>query len=434
MHIADPTAPARVPGHLSPAQDLRRAFVLLALWTLYAIWQQWGHWGEDLSALYIAGHLWHSGQSDLLYAAPPGFFGGNADSWMPVMQDLGIADQVVFPYVYPPLWAVLIAPLTTVLGPQGFADAVTLIQVPLLAGSVLLAARLVKPSWMSMQLWVVIGITGLMVSIQSYLALWHNQPTITVTFLILLAFVCLGKERPVAAGAALALAAAIKLTPAAFALIFLIDRQYRALAAFALIGGALGLLSIALAGWPAHQAFLESLATVKGVALLSAVNTSLLTAVLAAGSALGALPQPPTDLPLVIYHDVVPVWLSPAISAAALGLAAAFARALLPLPGHLRRGIGLFSIAIIIALMGPLGWLHYYVLPMLLMPGLLRLLPLRPALGLIAVVALPSLTFVFGQIGALPWPIATYTWIMCAAWAAVLAGLYAGAARARARA
>lgn len=421
MDIADPIPSA--PSGLTPAQDLRRALVMLGLWTLYAIWQQWGHWGEDLSALYIAGHLWHSGQSELIYAAPPGFFGGAAASWTPVMADLGIADQIVFPYVYPPLWAVLVAPLTPVLGPQGFADAVTLLHVPLLAGSVLMAARLLKPEGMSLQIWVVIGITGLLASVQSYLALWHNQPTITVTFLILLAFVCLGKDRPVAAGAALALAAAIKLTPAAFALIFLIDRQYRALAAFALIGGALGLLSLALAGIDLHLTFLDSLHAIRGAALLNAVNVSLLPALLAAGSALGLRAPVDVQSHLVVLHDV-PGWLTAALSLAGLAMVAAFLMALKDQPAALRRGIGVFALSLILALFGPLGWLHYYLLPLFLMPGLFGLLGRRAAMLLALAVAITSFRPAFAGIGHLPWPVANYLWASLAAWLAVLAALY----------
>ena len=53
------------------------------------------------------------------------------------------------------------------------------------------------------------------------------------------------------------------------------------------------------------------------------------------------------------------------------------------------------------------------------------------SLLLIALVTVPSLGFVFAAIGSLPWPIADYTWAMCTFWAAVLAGLYAAARRAR---
>ncbi|SPH24946.1 hypothetical protein DEA8626_03979 [Defluviimonas aquaemixtae] len=410
---------------ITPARDRMIAVLLLAFWTVVTILQQWNQWAEDLSAVYVAGWLWQNGQQALIYDAPPVFFGGVAESWLPAMEAMGIADETSFAYVYPPIWAALTAPLTDWLGPQGFVNAVTLVQMPMLTASVWLAGRLLKPAAMPWWLWAVIGLFTLSLSIQSHHAIWHNQPTIAVGFLILLAFDRLEVGRPIAAGAALALAAAIKLTPAAFVLIFLLDRQYRALAAFTIIGGALGLLSIALAGWPAHAAFLDSIALVQGVAFLSAINTSLSPALLALGSAAGWLPMPDTSLPQIVYQTTIPAWLTPAISLAAFALILAFGRALAPLPGRSRRGIALFALAVILPLFGPLGWLHYYVVPMLLLPGLVRLLPLRIAAVLIALVGFPSLALVFAQIGLLPWPIANYTWAMCAAWGAVLAGLFA---------
>jgi alpha-1,2-mannosyltransferase len=421
MDIADPIPSA--PTGLTPAQDLRRALVMLALWTVYAIWHQWGHWGEDLSALYIAGHLWQTGQSDLIYAAPPGFFGGAAASWAPVMADLGISDKIAFPYIYPPLWAVLIAPVSTVLGPQGFADAVTLFQMPMLAASVLMAARLMRPAGMPLHIWAVIGVATLLVSMQSYAALWHNQPTITVSFLILLAFTSLDRGRPVAAGAALALAAAIKLTPAAFVLIFLIDRQYRAIAAFAVIGGALGLLSLVLAGLDMHLTFVESLRAVRGATLLNAVNVSLLPALMSLGSVLGLAAPFDLDAETLLLAPV-PGWLTLAISATALVLVAAFLNALRSQPARLRRSIGVLVLSLILALFGPLGWLHYYLMPLLLLPGLFGLFNRSTATALVLPVAILALRPTLFELRELHGGTAIYVWLSCAAWLSVLAALF----------
>jgi hypothetical protein len=425
------SARALSPTALTPARDRALAFAMLAFWAAFTTWQQWGQWAEDLSAVYVAGWLWQNGQAALVYDARPAFFGGAADSWLPAMRAIGAADQVSFPYVYPPLWAVLTAPLTAWLPPQGFFDLVAAVQIPLLAATAWLAGRILKPPAMLWSAWAAISLLTLNLSAPSYLAIWHNQPTITVGFLTLLSIERLGAGRPVMAGAALALAAAIKLTPAAFVLIFLLDRQWRAAAAFVLVGAALGLLSVALAGWPAHQAFLASLTQVRGLGYLITINTSLLPAALALGSASGLLPAVDPAATQVIY-TAVPAWLPQAISLVALGVVAAFGRALMPLSGGLRRGIGLLALSIVVALMGPLGWLHYYLVPMLLLPGLLGLLPVGTAVLLMALVAIPSLGFVFSAIGSLPWPIADYTWAMCAVWLTVLGALYLAARRARA--
>ena len=427
MDIAEPS-PAVAMTAVSPTQDLRRAVVMLALWTLYAIWRQWGHWPDDLSALYIAGHLWQTGQTDLIYAAPPGFFGSHAASWDPVMADLGIAGKVTFPYVYPPLWAALLGPVTDLLGPQAFANAVLLIQMPMLAASVLMAARLMRPATMPMLTWALIGIVILLASTQSYIALWHNQPTITVGFLVLLCFTCLDADRPIAAGAALALAAAIKLTPAALVLILLLDRQYRATLSFALFGAALGLLSLALTGTALHATFLDSLGLIQDGALLNAVNVSLLPALMSLGAAIGLGPAFDTQSHLVILSPV-PGWLSIGLALTALALTTAFLMALKDKPGPERRATGLFALWLILTLFGPLGWQHYYLLPLLLLPGLIARLTPRAGLLLGLAIALPSIRFVFLTIGFLPWPVANYVWLACPGWLAVLLTLYVRARR-----
>ncbi|MGB3316272.1 MAG: glycosyltransferase family 87 protein [Albidovulum sp.] len=409
-------------GSITPTRDRQISILMLALWTLVTVWQQWGHWAEDLSAVYIAASLWQSGQTDLIYAAPPGFFGGVAASWLPVMDQLGIGQETSFPYVYPPLWAAFIGPLTGPLSIHGFFNLMTLLQVPMLAGSVLLTARILKSAAMPLWLWTTLALMILNLSIQSHVALWHNQPTISVTFLTLLAFERLNADRPVAAGIALALAAAIKLTPAAFVLIFLIDRQHRATAAFMIAGAALAGLSIALTGWPLHQAFLDSVRQVSDSALLTEINITLRTAILALGSATHAFA--PIDMTVPHIYRSPPGWLGPTVALAGLVLLALILRALSPLTGPTRRGIGLFVASVILSLFGPLGWQHYYLLPMLLLPGLVGLLPKERAMLPLAAIVLPSLYFVFEARSLLPWPAATVVWIFSAGWLAVLAALF----------
>lgn len=406
----------------------RTAFLLLGLWVVYALWTYWNALPPDLSAVYVAGWLWNHGQTDLIYAIPEDFFGNEAESWNAVTTALAGPDLLAFPYVYPPLWAVLAAPATEILGVKGFSNAMLLVQVPMLAASVLLAGRLAKPQAMSFAAWVAIGTGMLLTSVQAQNALQQNQPTITVTFLLLLAFVCLDEKRPVAAGAALALAAAIKLSPAAFALIFLVDRQYRAFAAFALTGAALALLSLALAGIDLHLTFLATAGAVREQALLNAVNISLLPALMAFGSLVGLLPPFDTHANVVIFSSV-PGWLHAGISLTAGIVLATFLVALRRHPGSMRRAIGLFALSLIVAIFGPLGWLHYYLLPLLLLPSALGLMPQRTASLCGLGVAFISFRPLIGYIALLPWPVAGYLWLSVSMWLAVLAALYLGVRR-----
>lgn len=401
----------------------RIAYLLLGVWALLALWTYWNAMPQDLSAVYVAGWLWQHGQPDLIYAIPDGFFGDQARSWDAVTTAIAGPDFFAFPYVYPPVWAVLAAPLTEILGVKGFSNALLLVQVPMLAASVLLAARLARPKEMSLAGWVVIGTLILLLSVQTHLALWQNQPTIMVTFLVLLSFVCLDAERPVAAGAVLALAAAVKLTPAAFALIFLIDRQYRALAVFALSGAALGFLSLVLAGIDLHLTFLATAHAIREQALLNAVNVSLLPALLALGSALGLRPPVDTTSSIVVLSPI-PGWLQAGISLTGMIAIAALLVMLRNQPGPLRRLVGLMAVSIILALFGPLGWLHYYLLPLLLLPGIFGLMSRRAATLCTLGIAVVSLRPLFSQIHWLPWPVANYLWLSATAWLALLAALH----------
>ena len=50
-------------------------FVVLGFYALVLILGHWSIWAQDLSAIYYAGHMYATGQFDLIYAAPDGFFG-----------------------------------------------------------------------------------------------------------------------------------------------------------------------------------------------------------------------------------------------------------------------------------------------------------------------------------------------------------------------
>lgn len=415
--------PANILSDLSAQTDKRLSLTLLVIWTIAVILIRWGEWAEDVSALYIAGWLWQNGEPELIYAAPPGFFGGYADIWQPAMDRIGIGDRMTFPYVYPPLWAALIAPLTTILGPQGFANAAAMIQFPLLAGSVYLAGRLVKPAAWSQTIWTIFGLAILTLSMPSYLAIWHNQPSIMVTFLILFAVHAAGTARLVTAGAMLALAAAIKLTPAVFVVLFLVERQWRALGALIATGLTIGLISLLLAGPQAHVDFLNALDHVKGSVLLNAVNTSLLAALLALASVLGLTDPLPLDMSVVVIRDA-PGLLAQIISVTALALIALFLSVLRPWPLRIRLGIGLLALGIILPLFGPLGWLHYFLLPLLLLPGLAGLVPTRSAVTVLTIVVVLTSWIFFSNIKLLPWPVANYVWLSSAMWLAVLGCIY----------
>lgn len=378
--------------------DRVMAGAMLVVWSGVLVWLRWDAWAPDLSAVVIAAALWAEGARDLVYAAPTGFFGGAPEAWGPMMEHLGVGGQESFAYVYPPLWVALLAPLTQAVSVQAVLNAVALVQMPLLAGSVALAGRLAKPQHWSWSRWVVWGLAVLSLTAPAAHAVLHNQPTITVGFLILLTAERLASGRPLTAGAVLALAAAIKLTPAVFLLLFLLPPSRRGLAAFLATGLALAAASLALAGWEAHLQFLQALGTLSGVSLMIAINLSLQTALVTLGAVAGLWPLPlPLPVPAAIAAPLAATLLARVGGLALLGALVWRWRGRAQAPLAL-----LIGLAVLVPLAGPLGWLHYYLVPLLLLPGLLVLLPAGLARGLIGAVLAVSALPLFLALRGLP--------------------------------
>lgn len=383
---------------------------MLGLWVAAVVWFRWGAWAPDLSALLIAAWLWEHGQGDLIYAMPPGFFGGAASDWAEAMATMGIAGQQTYPYLYPPLWVALLAPLTSIWSPQALMNAALMVQVPLLAGAVVLAGRLAKPLAMSWTVWALWGMTVLSFSSPAYLALLHLQPSIFMGFVILWAFACLAAGKPTGFGALIALAAAIKLSPALFILAAVMTRSGRALWVFAVVGAGLGLLSIWLAGWPAHDAMLTSVRAATSHTLMISTNISL-------ESVLTQLWLSPDTLPASIPTRGTATVLGGVL---AVSTAALLVRRAPTWPLALRPLAALLGLSLTIWLLGPLGWLHYYVMPLLLLPGLARLMPIRWAMTVGGAAVLMSLMPVYLVLAGHPGFHALYPALASAAWLAVL--------------
>jgi alpha-1,2-mannosyltransferase len=73
----------------------------------------------------------------------------------------------------------------------------------------------------------------------------------------------------------MALAAAIKLYPVIFALLWLAAGRKQSVVRFAILGGALGLVSLAVGGWPQHAAFLSELHAISSSAVITFPNVTM---------------------------------------------------------------------------------------------------------------------------------------------------------------
>lgn len=414
------------PGERSGAPGAN-ALVLAALflWALSLAWRNWGTFSPDLSSLYVAGHLWSIGRIDLLYAAPEHFFGGEATAWRPYADALGIPNgDYAFPFIYPPAWAALFAPVAQWLTLATFHKVALIANSGLVAAAIPIAHRLARgplPLWR----WALTSVLLVEAMTAAQSAIQMNQPTILESVLVILAFERQTARRPMAAGLALAAAAALKLTPVGFAAFFLWRRDWRAMG---WLGAGLAACFVAdrlIAGQGAEALYLEALARADASTLLCAINISV-RAVIAYGWALGA------GLPMTVEPNLAIFTLPPAaahiVSALCLAASAlillAFARRLVRLPPGPQAALALFILSVTLFLFGPLGWQHYYLLPTLLLPALAGLGPRSSVLAVALPVVATGNVLLFNYQESLHTPPLLFVAVAAGGWLLTLALLY----------
>ncbi|HEX8981128.1 MAG TPA: glycosyltransferase family 87 protein [Ktedonobacterales bacterium] len=148
-------------------------------------------------------------------------------------------------YVYPPLLAILLEPLTLL--PCGSASVIWLVvNAVLWAGATWLLALVVAGRWPGHRL-LAITLTSLLsfCFVQAYGGLFLGQAHIVLLFMLALAMWLAERNYPWLTGASLALGAAIKFFPAGIVLYFLLRRRFRVVGGAMLAGGCLILLMLA---------------------------------------------------------------------------------------------------------------------------------------------------------------------------------------------
>lgn len=361
------------------------AVLIVGAWAAFALFRFWGSWPADLAAVYFGSFFYGTGQFAEVYASPALFFGADVSPvWQDEVSRRGPENAGFYPYIYPPLWAALLAPVTTRLDPQTFFDGVLLVHVAAIAASIFLTFRIT--GWAVQKwLWCLLSVALLEVSVISDTALIHNQPQILVTLLILLAFVLYLNRAAWLAGICLGIAAAIKLSPALLVIIFLLDRDWRATVAFLCTGAALATASLALAGWDLHLIYLEKLRIIAGQTPLLAVNFSMETFLHQLRAVLVGEANPEMSLSVA-----EPFWIGVATKAFAVTTLIWLCVATWndPLEKALWRRI--FCLMLISGLFGPLGWTHHFLGVLLLSPALVKLD--NRLLGLAAVILFVAAT------------------------------------------
>ncbi|GIX13750.1 MAG: hypothetical protein KatS3mg118_1709 [Paracoccaceae bacterium] len=340
-------------------RDLILAVMLaLAFATALIVWQ-WDNTHRDLNAVYIAANFLAQGRPDLVYVATVDVFPDIASpEWQALQEGRACAPICAYPFVYPPVWAWLASPLATATTEQGFSNALLFINMPMLALVPLLAWRLWRPE-MGAAKWTFRSIFLLFFTTVGTIGIANNQPQLAVTFLMLAAF-----EREVAGfrrlgGVLLGLAAALKIYPILLALFWLRGGNRTSPAFAAGTAAGFAVLSFAVAGVDLNLAFLETAAGLSSTLHPGSWNYSL-------PSAFGWL-----DIDALRAARAAGEAWGPAVLAKGLGFAVLLGGLWLI---HARRSLGddlwrrrtllpaLFALA---CLFGPIGWAHYFIVPLL---------------------------------------------------------------------
>ncbi|MDA5092516.1 glycosyltransferase family 87 protein [Aliiroseovarius sp. KMU-50] len=344
------------------------------------LYRFWGAWPLDLTAVYFAAHFFQSGQMDLVYGPVDSFLWvHNPAEWEALAIAFGGHPQQIMPYVYPPLWAGLLAPLTPILEYLEFAKIILVLNVLGLVACALMiwdwtsrGLRTSQTGGPGFMLYSLIAAAGLLLTAAPQILLLYGQPHVLVTLLTVAAFWCVTREYRMLGGALLAAAAAVKMMPLLFVVLFVMDRNWRSVAGFVLTGVALALLSVAVAGWPLHQAFLTKLYHANAGLLVSQLNVTLeLGLYHIRGLFLGNL-----DLLMASPElEPRPVWIGWAGKLTLVVGTLMIWRLPRHLPEHPRLFLRFLAMSLLLILAAPLSWSHYMILPLILLPGLIGYQP-----------------------------------------------------------
>lgn len=353
---------------------------------------------DDLRALWMAGLFFNEG-SDAVYAMSDGVFRMTPP---PLWTETYIAEGIerpAYPFIYPPLWAWVTNLLTNVTTFEVFRNLIAILNAAAMCGCFYLASRMARgalPRWayLALSMLLVFGF-GSMVSV---LPLSENQPQILVSFLVLLAI-----ERDRAGhswfgGACMAIAAALKLYPVIFAMLWLVAGRKRAFYAFVAVGAALGLASLAVGGWEMHLVFLAEVRAISKSVLLLVPNVTFDVLITPLVTELSSIPVVTTEATGGITSWAVhpkPAWwiaMNTFLQAIVLGSCL-----ILAIRSGLNDAIVWPVIFVAIAYVLPLSWLYHYLTAFAFLPALISRFGWRSGLyiGLVPAITTSSAFFLF---------------------------------------
>lgn len=364
------------------------ALVAAMFHMIYYCWMFEGFWASDLSAFYMAGLAVAQGTPEVMYDAPLHTLGGGvSDSVRQLMEVAGLTGDDTPPYLYPPLWAYMMAPLTHLLPAQTFFNVMMGAQSFMLGVMPWIGYRIARTDHVGAPLWLMFGFAVLLTSSTSLTAIVQNQLQITVGFVTMLALLAYRSGKARTAGVILGLAAALKIAPAFFGMLFLVRRDWCAIVAMAVTGIGLLMASLWLGGVDLHLSMLERLSAIDEITLNSRVNFSPEMVLYELRRVVLGLPAEASRLYTFPVLDA-PVWLEFLPKLCLLGsvlwLAVAQWR------GSVSFALQALFLSLAIGLFGPLSWAHYFVVPLMLLPAIFNEIPPKwTRLWLLAAALLP---------------------------------------------
>lgn len=288
------------------------------------------------------------------------------------------------PFIYPPFAALVLGPFA-LLPWDAAALSFFVTSVLALGATLYLVARRVWPGEdrTLLALWVTATATPLALLLEPARAtLDFGQ--VNLLLMVLVAADCLTEKPKWKRGMLIGVAAAIKLTPAAFVLYFLVRKDYKAAVTAAVTGAAATVLAFVVMPKSSMEYWFGGLGNVSGLSGSAFHTNQSIQAVLARFQ---------IEKPLFTI-----IWL--ALSAALLVLVVAAMRQAAEMPA-----LALSMNAVFTLLVSPISWSHHWVwiAPALLaMLGYATRLPWRRAAGWYAVTAFTAAVFVYGPQNWLP--------------------------------
>lgn len=373
--------------------DTSRALIFCAVFAAYVLSGGLSVPSEDFNAIWMAGKSFAAGQFDQIYPVTDGVFAlQSPESWNAQLVAEGAAGAI-YPFIYPPLWAWVaqVLPATTTL--QTAVSVFFLINTFALMVLAWLAWRMAGRA-LPLSLYIAIALAIFAFTSAGRTALGNNQPQILLSLVIVASLERLTAGRALSAGSLMALGASLKGVPVLYALLWIANGRWRALAAFGVVGAALGGLSIAVAGWPLHERFLDLLSDIRGTLFILWLNLSLDGII---GNLFFGSQTIISDLAVVGEESVRVRIAAPkpeviALISTALMLITLAGSALLlrskpddPLVWPL--------VLIGISFVSPLAWSYHYLASIAFLPCLLARLGTRAGLIWIAVIMTPALPF-----------------------------------------